>query len=87
MQSPSPSHDLTPPTPDGEPGPSDEGSRAFFDASNDAIFIHDLETGAIVDANGRACEYSGVTLEQLQRDALSIIANGPPPFTADRAIA
>ena len=87
MESPPASHVNSLPAGDVTARPSDAGYRAIFDASNDAIFIHDLDTGAILDANRRACEYSGVTLEQLQRDALSIIANGPPPFTAERATA
>ncbi len=87
MESPPPVSHAAPIPADDSPPPSDEGYRAIFDASNDAIFLHDLETGAILDANRRACEYSGVTLEQLQRDTLSVIANGPPPFTAERAVA
>lgn len=88
MESPPPvSHAAPLSADDSAAHPSDAGYRAIFDASNDAIFLHDLETGAILDANRRACEYAGVTLEQLQRDALSIIANGPPPFTQERAIA
>ncbi len=66
---------------------SDEGYRAIFDSSNDSTFIHDLNTGAILDANRRACEYSGATLDELKSHGLEIIANGPAPFTADRAAA
>jgi len=65
---------------------SEESYRAIFDASNDAIFVHDVATGRILDANRRACAFSDVTLEELRADGLSLIANGPPPFTPDRAV-
>ncbi|MEW5926176.1 MAG: PAS domain S-box protein [Gemmatimonadota bacterium] len=65
---------------------SEESYRTIFDASNDAIFVHDLETGAVLDANRTACELSGVTLDELRADAMGIIGNGPPPFTPRRAL-
>ena len=65
---------------------SEEAYRTIFDTSNDAIFVHDLESGAILDANRRACENSRVTLDELKRDALIHIANGPAPFTPDNAV-
>ncbi|HEU4630097.1 MAG TPA: PAS domain S-box protein [Gemmatimonadaceae bacterium] len=66
---------------------SEESYRAIFDSSNDAIFIHDLETGAVLDANRRACEVNAVTLDELRRDGLAIIGSGPHPFTPERAVA
>ncbi|AHG91648.1 PAS sensor protein [Gemmatirosa kalamazoonensis] len=66
---------------------SEESYRAIFDSSNDAIFVQDLETGRILDANRRACEVNDVTLDELRASGLSVIANGPPPFTPDRALA
>mgnify|MGYP006153762839 CR=1 FL=1 len=32
---------------------SEEAYRTIFDTSNDAIYVHDLESGAILDANAR----------------------------------
>ena len=34
---------------------SEASYRAIFDAAEDAIFVHDIETGAIVDVNPKAC--------------------------------
>jgi PAS domain S-box-containing protein len=34
---------------------SDASYRAIFEASEDAIFVHDWDTGAFVDANPKAC--------------------------------
>ena len=64
---------------------SEESYRAIFESSNDAIFVHDLATGRVLDANARACELGGVTLEELRASGLTVIANGPPPFTQERA--
>jgi PAS domain S-box-containing protein len=41
--------------------------RAIFDLSNDAIFLHDLESGAITDANRGAYELYGSPPGELER--------------------
>ena len=38
--------------------------RTVFESVNDAIFIHDLETGEIVDVNPRMCEMFGYTRDE-----------------------
>jgi PAS domain S-box-containing protein len=55
---------------------SEASYRAIFDSSNDAIFVHDVETGEIVDANRRACELLGRT-----RDA--VLAMGPAALVSE----
>jgi PAS domain S-box-containing protein len=65
---------------------SEESYRAIFNCSNDAIFIHDIETGAILDANRVACELSGASREELLTRGVEIIGSGPPPFTEERAL-
>jgi PAS domain S-box-containing protein len=64
---------------------SEESYRTIFDASHDAIFVHDVETGAVLDANRQACVFSEASLDELRRDGLAILASGPPPFTRERA--
>jgi PAS domain S-box-containing protein len=64
---------------------SEESYRTIFENSNDAIFVTDAATGAVIDANRRACELSDATIDELRTDAASIIWNGPEPYTADRA--
>ena len=39
--------------------------RAIFEASEDAIFIHDFDTGAILDVNPKACVTYGYAREEL----------------------
>jgi PAS domain S-box-containing protein len=44
---------------------SEASYREIFEASEDAILVHDWETGAILDANPRACEAYGYSLAEL----------------------
>ncbi|AHG89799.1 PAS sensor protein [Gemmatirosa kalamazoonensis] len=67
-----------------EPAAHDEIYRAIFDASNDAIFVHDIETGAVLDANRRASAFTGATLDALRANGLAYIA-AVEPFTLERA--
>src|SRR6185295_10928734 len=45
---------------------SEASYRAIFDAAEDAIFVHDIDTGAIVDANLKACATFGYTREEFR---------------------
>jgi PAS domain S-box-containing protein len=45
---------------------SEASYRAIFDASIDAIYVSDWDTGAIVDANPRATEHVGYSLDELK---------------------
>ena len=65
---------------------SEESYRTLFELSNDPIYVHDVETGAILDANRRACEAAGTTLEEVKARGMEMIAGGPEPFTAARAM-
>ncbi|HEU4883863.1 MAG TPA: PAS domain S-box protein [Longimicrobium sp.] len=65
---------------------SEESYRTIFELSNDPIYVHDVETGAILDANRRACEAAGLTLDQVKRGGMRLIAGGPEPFTPERAM-
>ncbi len=46
---------------------SEASYRAIFDASEDAILIHDWDSGAILDANPKACEAHGCSHDELCR--------------------
>lgn len=50
--------------------------RAIFDASEDAIFIFDSETGAIVDANLKACATYGYSLDEMQSIDVATVSAG-----------
>ena len=73
---------------------SEASYRSIFDNAEDAIFIHDIETGAIVDANPRACAAFGYTRDELKQIDIGSLGSGERPYTQrdamgliDRAIA
>ena len=55
--------------------------REIFEASEDAIFVHDWETGAILDANPQACTEYGYSRDELLRVRLGDLSSGVPPYT------
>jgi PAS domain S-box-containing protein len=64
---------------------SEESYRTIFDASHDAIFIHDLETGAILDVNRRCESMHGYSREEMIALGVPGVADGTPPFDAEHA--
>jgi len=63
---------------------SESRFREIFNTVSDAIFIHDAETGHIIDVNQRMCEMYGLTREQaIGCDADELSAGIPPYSTAD----
>jgi two-component system NtrC family sensor kinase len=64
---------------------SEASYRAIFDAAEDAIFVHDIDTGAIVDANPKACAAFGYTREELRHLDLGALGSGASPYTGEDA--
>ncbi len=64
---------------------SEASYRTIFESSEDAIFVHDWDTGAIVDANPCACASFGYTHGELLKVRLSDISSGEPPYTGEAA--
>jgi PAS domain S-box-containing protein len=65
---------------------SEASYRAIFDAAEDAFFVNDLETGAIVDANPKACAAFGFTRAELQGVNIGTLSSGEPPYTQVHAM-
>ncbi len=65
---------------------SEASYRAIFDAAEDAIFVHDIETAAIVDVNARACEDFGYSRDELLRLTIGDLSSGEPPYTQAEAL-
>jgi PAS domain S-box-containing protein len=65
---------------------SEASYRAIFEASEDAIFILDWETGAVLDVNSKACENSGYSHEELRRASITDASSGVFPYTAEEAM-
>jgi PAS domain S-box-containing protein len=66
---------------------SEASYRAIFDASEDSIFVHDVDTGAIVDVNPKACSTFGYTREELRRIDVGALGSGQRPYTQQDAMA
>jgi len=64
---------------------SERSYREIFNASGDAIFIHDAETGAILDVNDRMLEIFGFSREELDATAFDLTLSGDPGFRAEDA--
>ena len=65
---------------------SEASYRAIFEASEDAVFIHDWETGAVLDVNRKACDIYGYTFEELRRSTMADTSSGVFPYTAEEAL-
>ncbi|MES9852652.1 MAG: PAS domain S-box protein [Candidatus Thiodiazotropha sp. L084R] len=65
---------------------SEASYRAIFEASEDAIFVHDLSTGAILDVNRKACEIYGYTYQGLLQLDVGTLSSGVPPYTQEDAM-
>jgi PAS domain S-box-containing protein len=57
---------------------ADAKYRAIFNLANDAIFLHDAATGAILDVNQRASEMYGWTREEAVRMTVADLSAGDP---------
>ncbi|MEA3282725.1 MAG: PocR ligand-binding domain-containing protein [Euryarchaeota archaeon] len=65
---------------------SEDRFRTIFDSVNDAIFIHDIETGAILNVNNTACNMYGYTREEFHRQGVQTISVSEVPYTGEDAI-
>jgi PAS domain S-box-containing protein len=65
----------------------EERFRSIFESANDAIFILDHESGAILDVNARIYDAFGYTPEEVDALDLDMLSAGTPPYTASSALA
>ena len=65
---------------------SEASYRAIFDAAEDAFFVNEVNTGAIVDANPKACAAFGFTREELKGVNIGALSSGEPPYTQANAM-
>ena len=57
-----------------------------FDAAEDAIFVHDWDSGRIVDVNPKACATYGFTADEFRLVSIEEISSGVPPYTTRDAL-
>jgi PAS domain S-box-containing protein len=59
--------------------------RVIFNATNEAILIHDAETGQIVDVNDRMLEIYGYTREEALAADIGQLSQGKSPYSQKEA--
>ena len=55
--------------------------RAIFDSVQEGIFIHDIDTSAILATNHRACEMFGYGESDILAASIEDLSSGVPPYT------
>ena len=65
----------------------EERFRSIFESANDAIFILDRESGAILDVNARLYDLFGYTHEEVDALDLGVLSSGEPGYALDDAYA
>ena len=64
---------------------SEASYRAIFEASEDCIFVHDIDTGAFVDVNPKACAVYGYDYATMMTLRPRALAAGAPDYTDELA--
>jgi PAS domain S-box-containing protein len=60
---------------------SEASYRSIFEAAEDAIFVHDFDTGRVVDVNPSACRSFGYTHDELLAVHIADVSSNEPPYT------
>ena len=66
---------------------SEASYQAIFEAAEDCIFVHDLDSGAILDVNPKACSTYGYTRDEFLGLNPGDLGSGVPPYTLEGAAA
>jgi len=65
---------------------SEKNYRDIFENSHDAIFVHDADTGQIVDVNRAACNLFGYSADELKDMNVGDFSLNEHPYTQDDAL-
>jgi PAS domain S-box-containing protein len=65
---------------------TDAKYRTIFDLANDAMFLHDARTGAILDVNRKMTELYGYSREEACQLAVAQLSADDAPHTQERAL-
>jgi len=65
---------------------SEKRYRTIFNAVNDVIFIHDINTGKVIDASESAFEMYGYKPEEIINTTVAIGSSGIYPYTPEEAM-
>lgn len=66
---------------------SERAYREIFDASEDAILVHDMEKGTFLDANPKAVELWGYSRDQLSGMTVQDVSADEGPYGQEHAVA
>ena len=69
----------------GSRGMSDEDFREIFDASEDALFVHEISTGKILNASRKTGELFGYSRDEFLGLNVSDISSDEPPYDQEHA--
>lgn len=64
---------------------SERNYREIFDATSEAIFTHDADTGVILDVNQTMLEMYGYSREETLNLTINNLSSGEPPYTQQEA--
>ncbi|WP_158508988.1 hybrid sensor histidine kinase/response regulator [Gemmatirosa kalamazoonensis] len=64
---------------------SEESYRAIFQGASDAMFLHDMTTGAVLEVNEAACELMGYSADELKTIGLEGLTDADAGYTTERA--
>ena len=59
--------------------------REIFENATDAIYIHEKDTGKVIEVNQRACELTGYTKNELLASSPNDFITGHPTYTLEKA--
>jgi PAS domain S-box-containing protein len=65
---------------------SDQRFRMIFNSVNDAILVHDIKTGDIINVNDKMCKMYGYSYEEAINTTIGELSYGKPPFSQEDAI-
>ena len=65
---------------------SEANYRTVFNVANDAIFIHDMGTGDIIDVNQRMCDMYGYSHEEVRELDVESLSSGIHPYTQSNVL-
>ncbi len=65
---------------------SEENYRTIFNSVNEAIFIHDADTGAILDVNKKMTDIYGFTRSEACNMSVGDVSSGDPPYSLEEAV-
>lgn len=63
-----------------------ENLHSIFDHACGAIFLYDVNTGAVLDADEKACEMYGYTPEEIRNADIGKLSAGPYPYDYEAAM-